>query len=114
MLRTRKDILLMVLAILASAMVMAAKTTYEGITNINANLPSWLITSVIVLYFIVLVALIVSIFVVVRLLNRINEQQEDATKEDKAKLNAIVKKLGITPEEITEEKDKETIRVVKG
>lgn len=104
MLKTRKDILLIVLTFLATALATAGGTTIQGISNANWNLPKGIIAIAIIGYLAVLIALIFSIFWVLRGINTIDKQEENENIEDKAKINAILNKLNVTYLEIEKSK----------
>jgi hypothetical protein len=102
MARLRRDILLIILAVVLSGFGTIVPNTVKNWTPI-----------IVIPYLLIIGALIFTMVIVVNGIQKIDKRENEEGEVDKAKLNAIIKKLGITPEELAESK-KEIQIISKG
>jgi len=103
--RLNRDIFLIVLTLIIGALCGYIPT---GAKSINLNWPWWLITFSILIYIVVIVGLFTWVFLILKNIQKIDKKDEIENNDIKAKLDAIVDNLKITPEDIENHKPKVT------
>lgn len=100
MLRTRRDIYLLILNIFISAIVLTI-TKFAGDSGDKIlQWPIWFIVLLYAPYLIIIALLAFMIWKVVKNIINIDKIEDEENKLVKAKIDTIVNKLGITPKEI--------------
>jgi membrane protein implicated in regulation of membrane protease activity len=104
MLRTRRDVLFILISILAVGLVNFFVYFVEQLIGTDWNLPIWLIILAIVLYLIIFAMLLFVMWRLFKRIEAIEKREDDENKLDRAKLDAIVNQLGITTRKINKQK----------
>lgn len=110
MLRTNRDILLIVLVAIIAALVAILTNVIQNIGKTNWGLPIWYLGSILGSYFVLIVLLVVLIIVIIKRVLSFDKKQETEDINTKAKIDAIIDGLHITSEEI---RQKEEIIIAK-